>query len=632
MIDKSIFGYAVLEYLAMKGKDILDMYIPLVGQSIVNDDVKSIDRITIKSLLKEDYGIDNITLGAVDSIIARMKRTNYINGSKAPYTPNLSKISEIIEVIKDINIENDFSSVCDQISQFALNFNVEATSEEVEAAFMDFLNQYGQEYIIDNKNLNKKLEEQNHNTIKLKHVISKFILTNRDSAAAVIIERIVYGYILTCITSLDNFNEYVGKMNGVVVALDAPIIYNLLGLNSEEGRLLNEELLNILKEQSCKFAIFKQHLEEVRNTITDAINRRRSGNYYLPISSRVLRFADRESLSAEQLHLKLLEVDNILSHYDIVEKDNIELTDRYKEIDVKRLEEQIINIYSNAGTKQISETEKEKIAIDVDVITNIFRMRGNQPATNLKQCTAILLTNNNAISYASNNPAISPIRHTIPACVTDVFLSTIMWYNFPKKSTSLNKKMLLNVCYSNTNLDTKILQHFYNDIEKRHRVGAITDEQILTIKASSLALKLLEDKTLNCEDLYTDKTVDEIIEYAHLRTTQERDILKEDVNTHNYNIRKIAEALAYILVWIVWLLLASCFLWVKFIDMYNWGNVWQITYNILYILVMLIATLWGPLNWIGIIPTQKGLFLYIAGKIEKCFLKMLNKPIDSKER
>lgn len=140
----------MLEYMSQQGKDIWDMYIPLVCESIVSMNDK-IDSITVKERLKEDYGIDKITYGAVDSILKRMYNQGILvaDGKKQPYKINYSKVAPILEKKEKLSIATDFDNLCKRICDYAKAQSYETTPKEVEGALLDFLQQYGDEIIID---------------------------------------------------------------------------------------------------------------------------------------------------------------------------------------------------------------------------------------------------------------------------------------------------------------------------------------------------------------------------------------------------------------------------------------------------------------------------------------------------
>jgi hypothetical protein len=95
----------------------------------------------------------------------------------------------------------------------------------------------------------------------------------------------------------------------------------------------------------------------------------------------------------------------------------------------------------------LPEYKRGQIENDVETISYIYRIRKNEAISNLKGCKAILLTTNEAIAFASKHNEISTnrVKPTIPPCLTDIFLSTILWANYPSKNNELNIKCLINV-------------------------------------------------------------------------------------------------------------------------------------------------------------------------------------------
>ena len=72
MIDNTILGYAILDYFSEKGMDVLDTYIPLFCKAIVAENLEVVDRDSIKKNLATRYGLNAITLGAIDKILKQM--------------------------------------------------------------------------------------------------------------------------------------------------------------------------------------------------------------------------------------------------------------------------------------------------------------------------------------------------------------------------------------------------------------------------------------------------------------------------------------------------------------------------------------------------------------------------------
>lgn len=623
MINKSIFGYAMLEYMSQQGKDIWDMYIPLVCESIVSMNDK-IDSITVKERLKEDYGIDKITYGAVDSILKRMYNQGILvaDGKKQPYKINYSKVAPILEKKEKLSIATDFDNLCKRICDYAKAQSYETTPKEVEGALLDFLQQYGDEIIIDTSVFASKMKKKRQSS-SLNYIISKFVLEYQNSTESNTLEKIAKGHVLSRITSLDHFEEYVGKMSGVIIALDAPIIYGLLGLNGDGSKLLNEELLNILEKQGCKFVIYRQHYQEVNNALNDAMNKLMTRRFSENKISRVMRYALRNGMTSEQMSLKIQSFNTLLENRKIILSEAPDLPSKYKDIDVSYLEDRITKLYKLASAEKLQDFTKERIENDADVISYIFRLRNNCSASSLRNCTALFITNNNALAYASKDREVDRLQQVIPVCMTDVLLSTMLWLNFPQHNTNLNKKILLDICYCNTTIKSQLLNKFYSDLQKRSEQDLITDEMVLTIKSSPLALKVLEEKTFNQIELYTDLTPDEVIQNVYIQQDIEIEGDKSKLERIGNNIHSIAHKIAVCVFVAFALLLISAFMWVKHIDITDWSGYKNIVINSIYCVIVLLNTSWGICSWAGWLPASKNIIVRIEEIFERWFKKLL---------
>lgn len=182
---------------------------------------------------------------------------------------------------------------------------------------------------------------------------------------------------------MKNIGNYVGKMSGVIIALDSPIIFNLLDLNEKVNFDMSSELLGILKKQGCSFVIFRQHYQEVLQTFNSTIHLLYTKNYSLDKASRLLKYSVRNKKSANFLKSKLELLDSVLAKWNITISDAPLMPDKYSEINCANLKELLIKRYQDNNV-EIDDNRNKTIDNDVDVISYIYRLRGNNPASNLK--------------------------------------------------------------------------------------------------------------------------------------------------------------------------------------------------------------------------------------------------------
>ena len=401
-------------------------------------------------------------------------------------------------------------------------------------------------------------------------------------------------------------------MNGVLIALDSPIIFNLLDLNEKVNFDMSCELLGILKKQGCTFVIFRQHYQEVLQTFNTTIHLLHTKNYSLDKASRLLKYAVRNKKSANFIRSKLELLDSIISKWEITISDAPLIPDKYSEIDYTKLKELLTKRYQDNNI-EIDDNKNMTIDNDVDVISYVYRLRGNNPASNLKNCNALLLTTNTTLAYASKHPALSNICHTIPVCMTDAFLSTILWFCYPDSGSDINEKVLLSECYNNLSLSDEILHRFYSEVKELDASTPISEEIMLNINTSRMVQELLEEKTFNESSLYTDRTTAEILQEIEITKNSKINTLSETLDSHDAKFLSIAKFTAGTIIFFVWFGLVGLFYILKYIDYSNWTNIWKIVLNILSI----IPTLWGLLTWFGIIKNKAFMLDFLTNKIFK---------------
>lgn len=150
-----------------------------------------------------------------------------------------------------------------------------------------------------------------------------------------------------------------------------------------------------------------------------------------------------------------------------------------------------------------------------------------------------------------------------------------------------------------------------------HKEQTITDEQYYLLSASNLTYKLLERKTLNDIDEYTDKTVSEIVE----------DLInsyKHDSDVMGKNIKRIAKLISRVVFWSIWALLI-CFVFFLRLVLPIISDKISNTLNWIISISAGFLGGFGLFRWAGLIPDKSIITNYIAIKVESAIEKVLKK-------
>ncbi len=432
--------------------------------------------------------------------------------------------------------------------------------------------------------------------------------------------KLAKGHAIASLITFGDTNNYSGNLNNVEIYLDAPIIFNILGLNGTQNLNLAKELLQNIKSSGGKLKIFEINYKEVTSTIQDVIEKLIKKNYDLSKSSILLKTAVRENITSNQLQLKLNMLDNLLETHNITQDISPSLknqSDNRFQIDEKKLATIIDDVYSKNGFFKKSFYRDNQIERDCACIANIFKIRKSQHAISLKNSKAILLTSNEVISFAAKifERDNWQYKSNIPVCMTDVFLSTILWVNHPKANENLNIKRLMSECYSIIELDNRILSKFNEDIDRLKLEGTITNEQFYLLSASNVTYKLLEQRTLNDIEDYSDKTPREILEDIELEMRSQLDEANSINSNLDLRIKHISKIIGKSTFIAIGLILIATSIFAK-ISNPKFGQ--GASETIIFVLGLFLG-IFGLLRWMEKIPTKGS----IEAKVESFFYKRI---------
>lgn len=659
-MEKGIYGLAYLQYnFERYHRDIIDAYIPLFCHCLSRMNAETAEMLPVRKSLKDEYGLTNITDGAIVSIFERMAKDKYgyLTSKDGLYLVNKAKVQEEGNKSPKENLVAGFDDMVAKLEEYCKQFPVSFDTKQIEEGLLHFMDLYDVDLTLGNiQELCKQLTKYKKEDKRLKYIISKYLIeaSEKDSEIVNLMVKLAKGHAISSLVCLQGLSKMNGSLKDVSVYLDAPIVFNLLNLNDEANYHLATELMQILQQNGAKFCIFEHNYNEVISTMTDARDRLATRNYDLKKSSRLLRMAHREGLSSMQIDLKIQEFSDLLDRWNVETKGRPDIQAGGRDIDVSTLVEIIKDVYTNKGTRDLFYNELNMLDNDVDSITFIYRLRGNVACTSLKNCNALLLSSNRVISTASHDKRINYLHHAIPACSTDIFLSTILWTNYPASSDELNQKLLMSECYNGVEIDDQLMLRFYDQLKQQQGSGIITEAQYLQATTSRIALDLLADRTMNDINAYTDRTTSEILEILEeshrsdmekLEARKDKELreaqaeadkrheadsktiegLRHSLTLHDKNVEIISNAIASIVTGVIFIVLFAVFISVKLYPKPS-SAPWYIL--LLYWILWVGVGCWAIFSWAGCIPAKIQIHGWVKNLIYKELTKWLNRKLE----
>jgi len=134
------------------------------------------------------------------------------------------------------------------------------------------------------------------------------------------------------------------------------------------------------------------------------------------------------------------------------------------------------------------------------------------------------MTTNSALAIAARKYELerSQRSHNIPACLTDTFVGTILWLQSPAKIFKINRRKIIADCYASLQPDAKLIKKYVMEVDKLKNEDKIDENTYYLLRRDSMALKLLEEKTLGDADSFDSSVLAEI--YNEMKSEMQKEV------------------------------------------------------------------------------------------------------------
>jgi len=196
----------------------------------------------------------------------------------------------------------------------------------------------------------------------------------------------------------------------------------------------------------------------------------------------------------------------------------------------------------NTKIKKEKERDNNTIWRDVQAISGIYRMRKGKAPRTLKDSKAIFVTTNSSLALAARKFEMEQNypKTSIPSCITDYFLSTLIWLASPSLAEGITKKKLIADCYAFTQPDSKLIKLYLTELDKLKNQKKINDDTHLLLRTFQGAYNILNAKTYGDIKEFTPNTPYEILEQIleDLKAEQ-AEILRDEINQKDLEMGNI---------------------------------------------------------------------------------------------
>lgn len=505
-------------------KDYLDNFVPFVAECILRSKSQEILQNQVRDDVHKNFGLQ-IPLNVIKSILKKLRRKGLIRIEKSVYYPNRDKIRELeFNEKRSVVLEQHKKLIEELINYARSKFNVNWDTKLAEDLLFSFIHENLVSILntyYDNNVYETKLVSDTE-----KFIVASFITeiqTLRDESFYYL-ETIVKGSFLVNAIYITDIGKAQKKFQQTQFYFDTSFIIFALGYAGEPRKEPCIELLKLLKQFGGDLYCFSDTVDETRGILQLCASRYMDGDYR-NLYGRAIdtceyflqnRYTDSDIL----LILGSLEKNILSLGIKIVEKP------KYDDDDFIIGEEQ----FSDYLQDNIRYASENALYHDTVSISSIIRLREGKKTINVEDCKSVFVTTNNKLAMYSAKYFIVDEIPIIPPCVSDSFLTNIVWLKNPTLAPELPQKRIIADCFAAQQLSEEIWIKYICKLEELLKNQQITIETYYFLRTSIEAKSALIGLTKGDSTAFTNGTMEEIMEHVKNQFTTE---LKEEIKEKN---------------------------------------------------------------------------------------------------
>lgn len=466
---RSISSYAVLKTLFDTNKSYFDLLIPFVREAVDSPTITIITAPIVETLMLDTFGLV-IPASVCESILKKMSKDRTLRPIDAGYTLQRARngnaiFEQITEKEKSLN-----QLLLKLRTYTTVEFNQHWTLDETESNLQSFFDHYADSFFeIENWKSHRPSTTDSH-PIESKEIfaIASFIDQCEDSELQFIHQLYTGQVIANTILCVDLFHLE-SSLKDLVIIIDAPICFHILGINSREKEDESLEFFRLAKKLKCSVKVFEHTIQEVQNVLLQTLNHWDSTREF-----QLRRYLNERNISKSQLkelhdtlREKLTEKGINIQRAPLVSRSPL-----FIESDVEEsLKEKV---------KQFFETAVE---YDVKSAMYMFALREFENPTRLEQAKYIFVTSNGNVARAVNDLCKEDPRFKYVALiVTDSVIGNHLWLRAPVDS-KFPSIQLSAACSSLIRLSDEQWSKVVENAESLRSQGSVTSDQIAIIRS-----------------------------------------------------------------------------------------------------------------------------------------------------
>lgn len=499
-------------------RDYIENFVPFIANLVYRLKISSIQLAKLDDFIevfRKEFGL-SIPYHPMVTILGRCKKRGLFKQEYGQLISMREKIMEydFADLVKQKEIR--INELLMDIESYANNkLLITVSIDEIQNVLLSYLSLHDMDIIFATQG--KAIITAVKVSPSLKYVLANYVSYVKDCNQVMfnLIVEVAVGHILAnTILYSDKLQQYAGRFKGLIFYIDAKFIFRLLGYEGELFRSAYVELLIALREQGAELCIFDHTYEEITGVLRGALRYVDTVEFDPAKASSVMRFYKNAGKNKADIQQDLATIDDRLKDFGICVLRTPSFTKTEKrQISESDLEVTINKIYSERIVDYNPVEKKSTIEKDIKSVSAIYHLRQASRSFTLKGAKYFFLTSNSGLAYAARSFELKASEGDkfVPACVTDVFIGTLVWMQSPVRWVDINQKRFLADCMALLTPTSAFLKRLIEEAQKLKDVGRLNDDEFMVVRSSIFVQEVLMKETYGDAEAINAESIEDVL-------------------------------------------------------------------------------------------------------------------------
>jgi hypothetical protein len=513
--DAVLIGVAILKAnWDLLKKDYVENFVPMIAEAIRTSRHDVVSLPELSGDLFRLFGL-RLPQNQVRAILPRVAKRGYIRLQNGVYFRVPARLASLDFLTLQNQVIRKHEAVVSSLCRFAKdNYSFTWAPDAAEAALHIYLQK--------NRLLSRTPTDSTPQLLAdaalpgANFIVGKFVDEVRKAGGLEFdyLETIVKGNILATAIFLSDPHRAVERFKKTYIYLDTPLLIYALGHAGPARHAPTKELVILLNQAGAELRAFRHTIDEVNSILTACafkIETNDLRNSYGPSIEYFLA----NNFSGSDIRLLAGRVEDGLEalRIKIVDKPAM---DPASMIDEAKLSDLI--------DKYVHHDKLNPRIRDVASVSAVIRLRDGKESLSIETCGALFVTTNAALVRAAREFVFGEAQpDSIAPCVTDHYLTNVMWLKMPMQAEDLPRKKIIAACFAAARPDERLWNGYLAEIDKLEKVGNITADDYYLLRHSLQARDVLMEVTLGEEAAFSEGTIQQVLDEVKRNIVKEAD-------------------------------------------------------------------------------------------------------------